>query len=249
MYMKKYVEHFRKKADNEIKIVEASSKKDRIQLKTGNKKVTSTINEKGEIEVKVEDLKKIEFSKKTLYFFSIIEIIIFVIFCFINIKLNIANISVVKGNFTKSISYILVAGLIFILEAVSIINVRIKGKKDFLKNHGAEHMTLMAFKKLGYVPSCSQIKQYSRFSPKCGIGKISSLITWNLIGFAISYFLGLKISIIILLYLGNFMWSVPPFYFLGLVGQIFTTAKPDDQNIILAREALLTLVEEEKKSS
>lgn len=222
-----------------ILVTGAESFSNKIEFKTNGRKSIAKRDEDGNITTKVVEYETNNNRKIS----DIIANIIFAIYCFFSIWRSIRNIDVGGASFSSSKKYIIFAAVWFVVILIGIMLMWFQGGKNVVKNHGAEHMVVKAYRKLGYIPEISEVRKFSRIDNHCGIGKLSSLITCNLFGFLISYFLGLKISLFIIFVLASIIWDKAPFYYLGLLLQYATTMKPDDENIELALEALRALVE------
>jgi len=118
--------------------------------------------------------------------------------------------------------------------------------KEGLRNHGAEHKVFKAYSQLKRIPTLEEVRQYSRVSRHCGIARDSALITAQLIGFILYTCVGYRFSEILLYIVPLFLANVFPFYLLGNLAQLFTTAKPEEENIKLAMAALTELKEREE---
>lgn len=146
----------------------------------------------------------------------------------------------------------IVISLIFytVLEIYEIFSVRKDGGKEFLKNHGAEHMVYAAYTKLKRIPSVKEAMRFSRLNKNCGVTIFSSLITYEIINIFLYMFMdlptSLRISWAMLILCFDFAL---PFNFISKFSQLFTTSKPDKHNIELAIAALRALEKEDKWST
>lgn len=142
--------------------------------------------------------------------------------------------------------YLIPMGIYLISVIRSIVYVRKNKGIHCLKNHAAEHMCFKAYKKFKRVPTVEEAFQFSRIDKRCGITKFSALIISQIIGYLIYVLAGYEVSEILLFIIPMFFWTIFPFNVLGKFGQLFTTAKPDEENIELAIAALTEL---EKRSA
>lgn len=108
--------------------------------------------------------------------------------------------------------------------------------------HGAEHKVRRAFDKLGFVPSCEEIKKYSRYHKSCGI----SLITNVLFLLNVFYFIAVKFSTImpplsLIFAVGMALPTINPY---SVIMQFFiTTKEPTDREIVIAKTAYERLID------
>ena len=133
-----------------------------------------------------------------------------------------------------------------LLTITNIIQIKLNDGEQFLKNHGAEHMVYTAYKALKRVPSIAEAKKFSRFNKHCGSTYISALITAQIIGFIVFCTTGFVIPEFLLIIVPVLISDIFPFYIIGYFIQLFTTKKPDDDNLRLAISALYgteTLIE------
>ena len=126
---------------------------------------------------------------------------------------------------------------------LGIIDVRKEGK-EFLRNHGAEHKVLAAYRKLKRIPTVKEAKAFSRISNGCGITVFSVWITPQLIGFIV-YVCTSYIIPEPLLLLSTMLLVFFPLDLIGRLLQLFTTSKPNQCNIELAIAALVALEKKE----
>ena len=129
---------------------------------------------------------------------------------------------------------------LWIILMVLLISTMYKSKL-LLKNHAAEHMVIKAYNTLHRVPTINEARKFSRFTPNCGISIYSAIITGQLIGYFLFRAFGYIVPEIFLVIIPIFLFNRFPFCLLGLFGQLFTTAKPDNYNIFLAIIALESL--------
>lgn len=113
--------------------------------------------------------------------------------------------------------------------------------------HGAEHKVAHWFKKKNVGNDIESIKRCSRIHRYCGTNLIATIVTFQL---ASSICLGVwdfHIPEIIIAALPFFAYKIFPANILGMFIQIITTAPPTDRHIIVAVEALSTLIKKESK--
>lgn len=202
---------------------------------------TAIREENGDITIKYEKNSFNEFK-----FNSLTSKCITLIYLLLGLSLQVKSlvlIPLIRNNMIGNQFYLIPMFLYFVAVFLSILILRIYGGKELTKNHGAEHMTSLAYKKLCRIPTIDEVKKFSRFSKYCGISIFSALITAQIIGFVVFITTGFKISEILLLVIPLIFSSSFPFYLLGLFFQVFTTSKPDDANIELAIAALSALEE------
>lgn len=215
-----------------LKNLSASSQKDRINFYTMDNSVTAIRNENMEI--------SFEYGKNYLP----IKRMFFILICYFGIPSILKSIVImplIKIQVISSIWYILPAIFYFILMVYGILDVRKKGGKELLKNHGAEHMVFAAYKKLKRVPTVKQAEKFSRISRVCGVTIYSAYITCQLIGFVIYTTTNYVIPEILLYLAPVFFQTIFPFNLIGKLAQFFTTSHPEDSNIELAIAALSEL--------
>lgn len=212
----------------------ARSEKDRISFFSKNIGITAMRDEKGDI-----IFMKSEEDLKGIVFF-----IIFAIIC-TSIKRCII-IPLIEKEILNTNWYMISLVIYFIFTIISVIVIRSEGE-ELRKNHGAEHMVCSAYRKLKKVPSLKETKRFSRISKSCGVSLYSAAITAEIIGFIVFKYIGYQIPEIILLSIPIFLKKFFPFNLIGKFIQLFTTAKPDNSNIILALSALNELLEIEEK--
>lgn len=208
------------------------SKKDRISFYTSYNGATAIRKENGEI--------AIEFGKQNISLMKALCVLVG-IFCTLSLIKVYVLIPLIESKTIGVIWYLIPIFVYSFLLIFSIISVRKKGGKEFLKNHGAEHMVLAAYKKFKKVPTIEETRQFCRISPNCGTTIYSAFITSQLIGFIVYIATGYKLSEILLFLIPLFFNSVFPLNFIGKLCQFLTTTKPEDSNIELAISALSAL--------
>lgn len=115
------------------------------------------------------------------------------------------------------------------------------------RNHGAEHMVILAYEKLRRIPNIDEVKNFSRIADCCGVTYYSAILTGQLIGFTIYCITGTAISEIVLLVVPIIFSSYKPFNLIGKFFQLFTTKEPNDENLELAIAALTAFLKEYEK--
>lgn len=227
--------------ERNVKVCGAKSKKDKIIFETNNDyKVIASIKENGEI---ITEKKCNNDFSKILNFFNIIEILLVCAYVIFSIKNTVQNIHIGGNPLVECTEYFYVIAILVIYTVFAILYMRLNGGKEQLKNHAAEHQVLRTYFKSKQMPTYNEVVATSRISKKCGIGKISSMLLCEIVGLVLSYFCGIKISVLVLAILANYIWYLPPFYFLGLPMQYLTTQKPEKRNIMLAMAGLKKTLE------
>lgn len=222
-----------------LKLISGYSEKDRIIFSTRKSTMTAIRREDGTI--------GIEFGQKRTPLTNV-EIIFGIIFYTIPLaKAFIVN-PLIKSAMIGSIYYLISIFLYLMLVIFNIIYLRIKGGKEVLKNHAAEHMVFSAYNKLKRVPTIEETRNFSRISKSCGITIYSALIATQIIGFFVYINTGYMISELVLFISSMLVKTMFPFNLLGELAQLFTTSKPEDKNIELAIEAVSMLEKREKIS-
>lgn len=222
-----------------LKLISGYSEKDRIIFSTRKSTMTAIRREDGTI--------GIEFGQKRTPLTNV-EIIFGIIFYTIPLaKAFIVN-PLIKSGMIGSIYYLISIFLYIMLVIFNIIYLRIKGGKEVLKNHAAEHMVFSAYNKLKRVPTIEETRNFSRISKSCGITIYSALIATQIIGFFVYINTGYMISELVLFISSMLVKTMFPFNLLGELAQLFTTSKPEDKNIELAIEAVSMLEKREKIS-
>ncbi|MCI8444376.1 MAG: DUF1385 domain-containing protein [Clostridia bacterium] len=122
-----------------------------------------------------------------------------------------------------------------------------KGKeRSTAKFHAAEHMVINAYQRLQRIPTFKEVKNFSRFSKKCGSRRILYKIsTHSLISLAIAFlpecnYLFLYLFIHIFMIIANYKGWLE---FL----QVFITTPPSDSEIELAIEGIKNFEKMEEK--
>lgn len=216
-----------------LNLIGGRSGKDRISFETSEDVVTAIRKSNNEIEIK--------YGKEWVNSTTIVGTIMGVIFCATPFIKAYIIVPLIKSGAIGA-KYYLIAALIYLLIAiVAIINLRLTGGKDLLKNHAAEHKVFKAYEKLKRVPTIEEAKCFSRINRKCGIEIYSGFITIQIISFIVYIHTGYMISEIILFFLAILLRSIFPLNILGKFAQLFTTSKPKDANIELAIVALSAL--------
>lgn len=216
-----------------LNISGGKSEKNRISFYTKSFQATAIRKENGEIycECGKKETKNL---KQKITFLCIIGIILL-------IKSKVL-IPLIENNTIDIIWYFVPMFFYIALTIFSIICIRVTGGKELLRNHAAEHMTVSAYNKLKRIPTVREVKKFSRINRCCGISIYSALITGQIISFIIFFYADFKISEILLLLISLFFATIFPFNVLGKFGQLFTTSKPNKENIELAIAALKSLI-------
>lgn len=208
------------------------SEKDRISFYTSDNGATAIRKENGEIDI--------EFGKPNIPLIKALFVLIG-IFCTHSLIKAYVLIPLIEKQTLGLIWYLIPMFVYTFFLIFAIIVVRKQGGTEFLKNHGAEHMIVAAYKKFKKIPTIEETKTFSRISSNCGINIYSAFITSQLIGFVVYITMGYKISEILLFIIPLFFSTTFPFNLIGKLGQFFTTAKPEDSNIELGIAALSAL--------
>lgn len=211
-----------------INLSSGRSEKDRISFFTKDSGITAIKSKNGKINFKMEIAEE-EATKNSAIVFILLAI--FSLPAFIK---SILLIPLINNNNISIIWYLLPAFFYTSLMILCIILVRKDGGKEFLRNHGAEHMVYAAYKMLKRPPSIQEAMQYSRIANSCGVTIFSGFITAQIIGFIIYACTGIRIFEIILLSSSIFFHSFFPFNLIGKLAQFFTTSKPKKKNLRLA---------------
>lgn len=233
-------------------IISGKSMDNRIEFSTIAYSSQAIRDENGKIKVKTftksmnrpENYKEnVVFDEKETHLTNLLysisfSVLFFKIFAF---RLFIANTS-------PFVFLYLIPALLFLVTTVVSISFIFK-HNELRKNHAAEHMVFAAYRDLGRVPKVEEARRYSRFSTSCGISTLSAIITSQIIGFLVYYFTGYYIAEFILIVVSFICPRLMPLPLLGLLGQFFTTAKPDDSNLQLAIKAIKALRKKTKNST
>lgn len=214
-----------------LKISSARSQKDRISFFSLNNGATAIRSKDGEITI---EYGKEIISTKGLILLLGVLVIPSIVKAFVLMPLIEKEVIGAIWYFIPSIIYIGITVL-------AIIALRKTGGQEFLRNHGAEHKVVTAYKKLKRVPTIEEADQFSRINKACGVTIYSAVITSQIIGFIVYKYTGYVISEIPLCLLPLLFSSHFPFNVLGKFLQIFTTLPPEKQNIELALSALSAL--------
>lgn len=223
-----------------MKLAGGNSQKDRITFRTQSGKTATAIR-------KENDQIEIDFTKKEIPIKAIgLLLVLFIIPCIIKEYVLLPKIEAEK---IGEIWYLLPMFVSLLLCIYSIIYILIKDKTEMLRNHGAEHMVVAAYDKLGRIPTVEEVEKFPRANKMCGISVYSAFITSQLIGFIVFLVTGYQISEILLFIIPLLFSNTLVFSSIGMILQIlFTTRKPKRRNIELAIAALTALEELEKTS-
>lgn len=219
------------------------AEKDRIEFYTKYYRATAIRNKYSKIEIQLKSMSSNNSNIMTGILTALILIAPILVTEFVLIPLtNSRQLKIVWIS----------AALVFYtaLEIYGILTVRKEGGKEFLKNHGAEHMVAAAYKKLKRLPSVKEAMKFSRLNKNCGLTVFSSFVTYEIINILLYMFTDLPTPL-------RIAWSIHilcidfalPFNFLSKFSQLFTTSKPNKQNIELAIAALKALEKAERWSA
>lgn len=219
-----------------LKLSSGKSEKDRISFYTSDNGATAIRREDGEIEI--------ELVKKNTPILKAF-VILLGIFGTTSLVKALVLMPLIKAETLATTWYLLPTFVYSLLAILSIVVGRKTGRQAFLRNHGAEHMVLSAYKHLKRVPTVEEAQRFSRINRTCGVTIYSAFITCQVIGFIVYLRTGYVISEIILFLVPLFFQTIFPFNFIGKIAQFFTTSKPERQNIELAIAALSALEKRE----
>lgn len=215
-----------------INITSGQSKKDRISFESGKESVTAIRKSNGKI--------KFEYGKEVVslkeFIFLILQI--FVIPSLVKI---FVLLPLIQRKIIGIIWYLVPTFFYLFITIIAIIALRKDGGKEFLRNHGAEHMVQRAYEKLKRIPTVEEAKSFSRIHRACGVTIFSAFITAQLIGFVVYICTSYVIPEIMLLLVPLLFQTIVPFNTIGKIVQFFTTSKPLNHNIKLAIAALSEL--------
>lgn len=218
-----------------MKIVQGYSESNSISFCTKKFEATAIRNEYGKIEVAIEEIEEQNYTKKENFLANALMVAL-ILFELLIIKPLIIKLDLL------TFFYIFPVIFCFISLIISIVCLEISdNSKTSKKNHGAEHMVFNAYKKLKRIPLVSEVKNFSRFSGSCGAIIYASLIMSHLIAYLIYAKFTIAIPQTVMLIIGLDLFRIFPFNFIGLLAQIFTTKKPDDNNIELGIASLCAL--------
>jgi uncharacterized protein YqhQ len=208
---------------------------DRISFFTSKNQGTAIRNEDGTITIDDYVKKEEDISLNRFYVFMVAILVI---------KNLLIIFFISKGMLSKE-WYLLptvILSILFIYSLKPFIE-----QEQLRKNHGAEHMVFSAYKKLKKIPTIEESMRFSRINAKCGTTLVGSLITAQLIGYFVYKFIGYEIPDIVLFIAPFIVGGVVPLSFIGVLGQLIVTNKPDNKNIELAIAAISALEKEEMK--
>jgi len=223
-----------------MKITKGCSQSNSISFCTRKFEATAIRNENGKIEVTIENIEEPNLTQKEEFFANILTNTIMISLILFEI-LIIKPLIVKLGLLTFFYIFPVIFYIIFLIAAFIVGFVINDNSKTVKKNHGAEHMVSNAYKKLKRIPSVLEVRKFSRFSGSCSAIICSSLIMSHLIAYLIYAKFTIAIPQTIMLILGLDLFKIFPFNFIGLLVQIFTTAKPNDNNIELGIASLCAL--------
>ena len=223
-----------------LKSLSGKSEKKRITIYSGKKSATAFREENGKISVTYqENIDYVLFSKKECI------VLILIVTIFLAIK-SVINFFIRTGKLPVFL-YLYLMLLYTIIMIIAIIKLRKDGGKELLRNHGAEHMTILAFKKLGRPPTIGEARKFSRIAKKCGASLYSGLITGQIIGFIIYKIRNFMIPEIVLLIVPLILHRCFLFNLIGMFVQFFTTGIPENRDLRLAIEAIRVLYEKDEE--
>lgn len=218
-----------------INLSGGSSEKDWICFHTRSNSIAAIKQEDGTIKFEIVCTKK----QDTSFFKSILAIFsVFIIPSFIK---TLVLIPLIKNNRISVMWYLISAFFYTIFTLILIIYTRKRNGKEFLRNHGAEHMIYAAYKKLKRIPSIQESYKFSRIAKDCGATIFSGFITAQIIGFMVYVYTQFVIPEIVLLLMPLFFCDTFPFNLIGKFAQLLTTCKPKPKNLRLAISALYAL--------
>lgn len=216
-----------------VKLISASSRRDRISFESFDGVATAIRKSNNEIDIKL--------GREYVASPTIVESILGIIFCATPFIKAYIIVPLIKSG-AIGVKFYLVSALIYLLIAiVGIIKYRIIEGKEALKNHAAEHKVFSAYIKLKKIPTIEEAKTFSRIYRSCGITIYSGFITIQIIAFIVYICTGHMISELILFIGALLLRSTFPFNVLGKLAQFFTTSEPDNRNIELAIAAVSAL--------
>lgn len=222
-----------------LKLSGGKSGKDRISFFTRDNGATAIWNQNGEI--------TIEYGKENVSVTNAITVLLRTFATFSLIKAFVL-IPLMQKDIIGTVWYLIPTFFYTFLVVGVIIESRKSDCYEMLKNHGAEHKVLTAYKKLGRIPTVEEADRFSRINKACGATIYSAFITTQLIGFAVYLNTSYIIPEIILFIIPLFFNTIFPFNVIGKLVQFFTTSKPERRNIELAIAALSALERKERFS-
>lgn len=113
--------------------------------------------------------------------------------------------------------------------------------------HGAEHKVTHWHSKKNKSINVESVRRCSRIHSHCTTNLLGTIATFQLVSSICFNIFNFHIPEIITAILPLFVYGIFPFNLLGLLAQIFTTADPTEDHILVAVTALSTLLERESK--
>lgn len=176
-------------------------------------------------------------------------------YVFFNIILIIFStlLSILLGNFcflSASLFFSLLASYDFLELVTTSYNMKSKHGKERSTSsfHAAEHMVANAYEALQRIPTIEEVKNFSRFSKKCGSNKaFSKLFFYCMLSIAMCFsYYNIVVYFILLLLILVYMIQAKKHGWLIFL-QVFITTKPSDKELKLAIEGLknFEIMEEE----
>lgn len=227
-----------------VEVSGGSSGKNWIRFYTSNNAVTAIRNSDGEITFEFENQKEVKASRMRLISTSLIILVL-------PLLIKILVLPLIRNKAIGIICYLIPALFYFIIMVISINSIRKDGGKELLRNHAAEHMVFAAYKRLKRVPTVKEAKWFPWVNKNCGASLYSSFITFQLIGWIIYanwiVFDIMNYKSYVLIEIGLILCPIAfsSTKLANLIGNFvqkyFTTAKPKNQNIELAINAIFAL--------
>lgn len=215
-----------------LKVSGGETEKDRISFFTRNNGATAIRNQNGKI--------TFEFTKRKISIIKIFTFFIGILGTPLLVKVFVL-IPLIEDKKIGSGWYLIPTFFYLLIAVLSLMFSISNGKKELLRNHGAEHMVFSAYKKLERIPTVEETKRFSRINNSCKISIFSAYITSQIIGFIVYICTGYVIPEMLLYLIPLFFKTIFPFNFIGRLSQFFTTAEPEKHNIELAIAALSAL--------
>ena len=226
-----------------IKVVAGLSQKDTITFYASNfMEVTgeriATLYTANESHQSIEEIPQFKFhySDEEEYhkvWKSLIKVIL-MIFGIASLIKAVVLMPLIERNIISIYWYLVPAIYYLCWMILAVFALRYTGGIELLRNHGAEHKVYKAYKKLKRVPTVEEAEKFFRITKLCGVTVFSAFITSQIIGYIVYIYFGFAIPEIVLFLIPIFFRTIFPFYFIGEIAQLFTTAKPKRRNLELA---------------
>ena len=113
--------------------------------------------------------------------------------------------------------------------------------------HGAEHKLAHWYSKKNLGNDIEIIKKCSRIHSHCGSNLLATIVTFQFISSICLNLFNIHIPEIMTAILPFYVYKIFPFNFLGMFTQMITTATPTTDHIVVAIQALATLIKIESK--